>query len=255
MNDWNPRTPWIDVRLESEVALITLQRPEKLNALTHEMRLDLVQALQLFGGGSRARGVVLTGAGRAFSAGQDLTDPALDATADLRTGVESFHELTRAALRTAVPTVAVLNGLVVGRACEFTLCLDRRIAGPQAGCYLPENGIGLVISNAASLFLPRLLGPAAATDFVLRSRRVDAEEAARLGLVDELVEEEVVAAAIDWVRSANPENSATAEHVRLLRPPLEEVDAAMARETTAAIDAWRRGVSSAGIRRFAQTKT
>lgn len=256
MSNWNPRTPWIDVRTESEVAVVTLQRPEKLNALTHELRLDLAEALRLFGDGTRARGVVVTGSGTAFSAGQDLTDPALIEPADgVAKAVESFHDLTRAALQTVVPTVAALNGLAVGGASEFTLCLDRRIASKEAGYYLPENGIGLVISNASSLLLPRLLGPSAARDFVLRSRRVDATEAASLGLVDEVVDGDVVAAAVEWVRAASTENSATAEHVRLLRPTLQEIDAAMVRETAAAAEAWKRGVSSTGVARFASRRS
>lgn len=255
MADWDPGTPWLDVRLDSEVAVITLSRPDKLNALTHQLRLDLARALRIFGDGTRARGVVVTGSGSAFSAGQDLNDPALEEPDGVQHAVESFHDLTRAALETVVPTVAALNGLAVGGACEFTLSLDRRIACPSAGYYLPENGIGLVISNASSFLLPRLIGASAAADFVLRSRRVDAAEAVRLGLVDEVLDGEVVTAAVTWVLAASPDGSATAEHVGLLRPPLSEIEAVMNRETKAAAGAWERGVSSAGVARFADHRS
>src|SRR5262249_60482471 len=71
--------------------------------------------------------------------------------------VELFHDITRAALETELPVVGALNGIAVGGACEMTLCFDARIGTPAAEFFLPENSIGLTISNASSLLLPRLV--------------------------------------------------------------------------------------------------
>lgn len=251
---WTPETGRITAQVRREVAVLTLNRPEKLNALTIEMRHELAAALRRFGDGTRARGVVLTGAGRAFCAGEDLTqvdDPGTDIT----TAIESFHELTRTTLATSVPTVAAINGLAVGGASELTLCFDSRLGSAQAGYFMPENHIGLVISNATSLLLPRLMGTAAAARLVLESRRLDAQEAHAAGLLDDIVDGDVVEAAIDRIHAWTGTNTATAAHLRLLRPQPEEVEAAMSRETTVARQVWEAGTSQAGVAEFWHQKT
>ena len=95
------------------VAVLTLDRPEKLNALDLAMRLRLATVIRELGTGGLVRGIVLTGAGRAFSAGADLQDP-LTTDAEVREAFESVHDITRAVLETRVPVVAAVNGLAVG---------------------------------------------------------------------------------------------------------------------------------------------
>lgn len=249
MNDWTPKTGFIATTLNRDVAVITLNRPDKLNALTIEMRHDLAAALRHYGDGTNARGIVLTGAGRAFCAGEDLTQIASERT-DFGEAIESFHELTRATLAAAVPTVAALNGLAVGGASELTLCFDGRIGTSDAGYFLPENHIGLVISNATSLLLPRLIGSAAATKLVLESRRLDSTEALNVGLLDEIVDGDIVEAAVDRIHLWTGQNSTTAAHLQLLRPQPHEVNAAMHRETAVAQNVWEAGTSRAGVADF-----
>lgn len=259
-HDWASSTGLVDVTLNREVAVIALNRPDKLNALTLPMRRDLADAIRYFGDGHRTRGLVLTGRGRAFSAGEDLTSAERpDNEAAVRAAIESFHDLTRAVLATRVPTVAAVNGLAVGGACEFTLCFDARIGSPKTEIFLPENHLGLVVSNAASLLLPRLLGPSRATRFVLESRRVGAAEASQWGLLDKVVDDElneetrdgpVVDCAIDLIHAWAPPGSATAAHLTLLRPSLTDVEDAMTRETEIAERVWTTGASRAGIEEF-----
>lgn len=103
----------IEITERDEVALITLARPEKLNALTAQMRRDLAAAVRGHGDGKSVKGIVVTGTGRAFSAGEDLREAA---GKSLLEEVELFHDMTRAVLETRVPVVAAVNGMAVGGA-------------------------------------------------------------------------------------------------------------------------------------------
>ncbi|MFI7127522.1 enoyl-CoA hydratase/isomerase family protein [Nonomuraea sp. NPDC050153] len=235
----------IEVTERDEVALITLARPEKLNALTAGMRRDLAAAIRACG--KDARGIVVTGTGRAFSAGEDIHEAA---GKSLIEEVELFHDMTRAVLETRVPVVAAVNGLAVGGAAEWTLCFDTRIGTPAAEYFLPENHLGLSISNAAGYLLPRLVG-ARALRLVLDSTRMTAEQALATGLLDEIVApERLLDAATERVRHWTRPGTATAVHLALLRPSLDEVERAFERETEAARQVDESGIAREGMSRF-----
>lgn len=240
---------FLDADVVRDVAVLTLRRPEKLNAMDVTTRLRLAALIREFGTGERVRGIVLTGEGRAFSAGEDLQSaPSTDA--EFRAAFASFHDITRAILETRVPVVAAVNGLAVGGASEITLCCDARIGTRATEYYQPENGRGITISNASSVLLRRLIG-SHAMRMVLGSPRVRADEALRIGLLDEIVEPDaLIGRAIDTVIEWTPEGNTTALHLALLRPQAEEVEAAFAREDRAAMTAWESGVLSAGIKGF-----
>ncbi|MGY1581922.1 AMP-binding protein [Streptomyces sp. MN13] len=244
---------FLDVDVVRDVAVLTLRRPDKLNAMDVATRLRLAAAVREFGTGDRARGIVLTGEGRAFSAGEDLQSaPSTDA--ELREAFESFHDITRAILHTRVPVVAAVNGLAVGGASEITLCCDARIGTRATEYYQPENGRGLTISNASSVLLGRLVG-SHAMRLVLGSPRIGADEALRIGLLDEIVEPDaLIGRAVDTVIEWTPEGNTTALHLALLRPRAEEIEAAFGREDLAARQAWDSGVLSAGIESFWSAK-
>jgi enoyl-CoA hydratase/carnithine racemase len=253
MAAWGEESGHVEVAVRDGVAVVTLRRPDKLNALSSAMRRELAAIFRYFGdaSGTRAvRGLVVTGTGRAFSAGMDLREAADLPPGGLVTDVELFHDLTRTALRTRVPVVAALNGIAVGGACEMTLCFDARIGTPAAEFFLPENNIGLTISNAASVLLPRLVGPAAMR-LVMESARIDAEQALLLGLLDQIVEPSgLIEAAIGLVHRWTRPGAATAAHLRLLRPSLALVEQAMAAETEAASGPEAERTALAGISRF-----
>ncbi|MET7332350.1 enoyl-CoA hydratase/isomerase family protein [Nonomuraea sp. NPDC005650] len=235
----------IEVTERDDVALITLARPEKLNALTAGMRRDLAAAVRACG--KDARGIVVTGTGRAFSAGEDIHEAA---GKSLIEEVELFHDMTRAVLETRVPVVAAVNGLAVGGAAEWTLCFDTRIGTPAAEYFLPENHLGLSISNAASYLLPRLVG-ARALRLVLDSTRMTAEQALATGLLDEIVApERLLDAAAERVRHWTRPGTATAVHLALLRPSPDEVERAFERETEAARQVDESGIAREGMSRF-----
>jgi enoyl-CoA hydratase/carnithine racemase len=247
---WGAESGYIEVSVSEAVAVVTLRRPDKLNALTAAMRRELAAVLRHFGDGHSVRGIVVTGAGRAFSAGLDLKEAAQLPPGGLIADVELFHDITRAALQTRVPVVAALNGIAVGGACEMTLCFDARLGTPAAEYFLPENNIGLTISNASSVLLPRLVG-AKAMRLVLEAARIGAGDALAIGLLDEIVEEAgLVEAAIGLVHRWTQPGAATAAHLRLLRPPLAEIEQAMAAESEAASGPDAAGLAAAGINRF-----
>ncbi|GAA2817778.1 enoyl-CoA hydratase/isomerase family protein [Nonomuraea rubra] len=235
----------IDVTVRDEVALITLARPDKLNALTSAMRADLAAAVREHG--TRSRGIVVTGTGRAFSAGEDIHQAV---GRSLVEEVESFHDMTRAVLETRVPVVAAVNGLAVGGAAEWALCFDARIGTPAAEYFFPENRIGLSISNAASQLLPRLVG-GRALRLVLDSARTSADDALAAGLLDEIVPAEtLVEAAIARVHRWTAPGTATTVHLALLRPSAAEVERAFQAETEAAKQVEASGIAQAGMAAF-----
>jgi len=104
---------YLNVHIEGEVAVLTLNRPDKLNAMDASTRVRLAQTIRRFGTGDVVRGIVLTGTGRAFSAGEDLqTVPTT--YPEIRDAFATFHDITRAILETRVPVIAAVNGIAVG---------------------------------------------------------------------------------------------------------------------------------------------
>ncbi|MET9834537.1 enoyl-CoA hydratase/isomerase family protein [Streptomyces sp. NPDC006385] len=237
----------LTIAVDKGVAVIALSRPAKLNALTRAMRRDLADLLRHYGEGSRARGVVITGRGRSFSAGMDLREvagPELDLLAEM----ELFNDITRAALTAEIPVVAALNGLAVGGAGEMALSFDARIATARAAISWPETSVGLTVSNAASLFLPRLAGTSRARHLIMNSARLNASQALDLGLLDDIVEpDDLVPAAIRLIHQWTQPGSSTAAHLRLMRPSLRAVETAMAREAAAVRQVQESGIAQAGI--------
>ncbi|WP_419717487.1 AMP-binding protein [Gordonia malaquae] len=243
------------VEVTREVAVITLRRPEKLNALTAPMRRRLSALIREYGAGDKARGIVLTGTGRAFSAGEDLA-AAPTSFEEMRESFESFHDVTRAVIETRVPVIAAINGIAVGGASEITLCCDARFGTPQTEYYQPENGRGLTVSNASSILLPRIVR-SHAMRMVLASERIGADEALEIGLLDEIVEPEALLdRAVDTVHAWTPEGvNNTALHLELLRPSIEEIESAFEREDAAADESWNSGAFTAGVQGFWNART
>ncbi|MFE6612102.1 AMP-binding protein [Amycolatopsis sp. NPDC057786] len=251
--DLGARRGFLGVDVIRDVAVLTLRRPEKLNALDVATRRRLAAVIREFGTGERVRGIVLTGEGRAFSAGEDLQS-APSTESGMREAFASFHDITRAILETRVPVIAAVNGIAVGGASEITLCCDTRIGTPETEYFQPENSRGITISNASSVLLRRLVGNHAMR-VVLGSPRVRADEALRIGLLDEIVEPgALIGRAVDTVIEWTPEGNTTALHLALLRPQAEDVEAAFTREDLAAAEAWESGALTAGIRAFLSAK-
>lgn len=247
-------TQTIQVFTERDVAIIKIDRVEKLNALTQAMRIAIAQYIRAYGAPGQARGIVITGTGAAFSAGEDLKQTGVGGIEELLGAVETFHDISRAILESEVPVIAAVNGLAVGGASEVAMSCDARIGTAQSAFMLPENRIGVTISNGSSMFLQRLLGQHARR-VVLESPRIESVEAEAIGLLDTIVAEaELLNASVDLAHRWNPIGSASALHLRLLRPSLTDFEAAVARENEMATEAWERGILQAGLERFWSSK-
>lgn len=241
----------IEVEFRDHIAIVRIARPEKLNALSIPMLEDLRSALRQLGSEERVAGIVVTGVGRAFSAGDDLPATESLEKSDFDTLLGLFQDLTRAVLASEVPVIAALNGIAVGGAAEFTLACDARVGHFGSDYLFPENNVGLTISNGSTYLLPRLLG-SRALPLVLDGRRIPGAEAREAGLIDYYVgsPDEVVPKAIEVIRTWVDRGLATRFHLRLLRPLTEEVEAAIERENSVGAEAWAAGTALEGIKRF-----
>lgn len=176
------------MEVDGAVATLTLDRPQALNALTIPMKRALLAALKGIAADRSVRVVVLTGAGRAFCAGQDLAErddpaaPALDI--ELR---ERYNPIIQALRSMGQPVIAAINGVAAGAGASLAFACDLRIAAPEARFVLAFGRIGLAPDSAATWFLPRLVGAARAAELALIGSPVSADEALRIGLVSRVV--------------------------------------------------------------------
>jgi enoyl-CoA hydratase/carnithine racemase len=175
----------LDVRREGDVTVLTLQREEKLNAISAQLEGELLAALSEEVGTSRC--VVFAGAGKAFSAGADINefrDADAESIAAYYRGTGDVYERIAAL---PIPTIGAIHGWCLGGALELALAFDFRIADETAVFGLPEVQLGIIPSSGGTHRLVRLLGPAKAKELMLLGRRFDAQDAKGLGLVTEVV--------------------------------------------------------------------
>jgi len=176
------------VEVEGPVATLTLDRPEALNALTVPVKVALREALESIADDRAVRAVILTGAGRAFCAGQDLAERAQPDAAPLDIEVrERYNPIVRLLRSMGQPVIAAVNGVAAGAGASLAFACDLRIASESARFMLAFGRIGLVPDSGASWFLPRLVGPAKAAELALLNDPIEAADALRLGLVSKVV--------------------------------------------------------------------
>ncbi|GAB3200727.1 enoyl-CoA hydratase/isomerase family protein [Nocardioides hungaricus] len=173
------------------MALVTLNRPDELNAFNPAMHHDLVQLWPLLADDRSLRSVVLTGAGRAFSAGGDfawMSEINADPRAASRSATEA-EQLISAMTRFPLPVVAAVNGPAVGLGCSLSILSDLVVAADTAHFSDPHVAIGLVAGDGG-VFLPLLTGMHAAKEFLFLGSRVRATEAVAMGLANRVVPSE-----------------------------------------------------------------
>lgn len=192
------------------VAVVRLNRPGRLNAVTPELVEDLITALRGISVDEGVGAVVLTGAGRAFCSGHDLRQPPPEQ--EPRARLERLQEVTRTLRALPQPVVAAVHGYAIGAGAEFALGCDLVLAADDAVFAFPEAGLGLSVTGAASRLLPLLVGPLRAKELVLRGERVDAATAAGMGMVNRVVAaSELETTATEWARdlAARPATAVT----------------------------------------------
>lgn len=197
----------IQVSVADGVATVTLNRPDRHNALGSRIVEELGEVLEEIEGSGEVRVLILTGAGeRAFCSGVDLKERG-EMDADERWAHNrALNAFTERLARLQIPTIAAINGLAFGGGLEITLACDFRLAVEEARFALPEVGIGIVPGAGGTQRLPRLVGPTRAKELILTGRRIDTRAALEMGLVSKVVPaSSLMAEAQNWAReiSAN----------------------------------------------------
>ncbi len=177
------------------VATITLNRPDKLNSFTVEMHGELRAALKSVAGDGTTRCLLLTGAGRGFCAGQDLSDRVMNpdlggAAPDLGESLEHrYNPLVRTIRALEMPVVCAVNGVAAGAGANLALACDIVLAAQSANFIQAFCKIGLVPDSGGTWTLPRLVGPARATALAMLGDKLPAEQAAQWGMIWRCVED------------------------------------------------------------------
>lgn len=175
----------IDLERRGPIAIVTMNRPEALNAFNGKQLRLLAETFDEIGNDGSIRCVVLTGAGeRAFAAGADIKEMKdLDGVSGLAFG-RAGHRATRSVEELPQPVIAAVNGFALGGGCELALAADIRLASENAVFAQPEVTLGIPPGWGGSQRLPRLVGPGLAAELIFTGRRVKADEALRIGLVN-----------------------------------------------------------------------
>jgi 2-(1,2-epoxy-1,2-dihydrophenyl)acetyl-CoA isomerase len=191
-----PTEPVLLIDDDQGVRTLTLNRPSAFNSLTRELKEDLLAALGAAAADDTVRAVVLTGAGRAFCAGQDLKEHIglLQANdpAPLSTVERHYNPIVRALTELPKPVIAAVNGTAAGAGASFAYACDLRIAAESAKFLMAFAGVGLTADSGGSWTLPRLIGYGRAMEMMLLAKPVDAARALEVGMVTEVVADDAV---------------------------------------------------------------
>ncbi|MBY0240442.1 MAG: 2-(1,2-epoxy-1,2-dihydrophenyl)acetyl-CoA isomerase PaaG [Burkholderiaceae bacterium] len=182
--------------ISNGIATLTLNRPDKLNSFTQAMHLEVRAALEQVQADKSVRVLVLTGAGRGFCAGQDLSDRAVEPGAkgvDLGESVEKFYAPLVLTLRSLpMPVICAVNGVAAGAGANLALACDIVIAGQSASFIEAFCKLGLIPDTGGTWHLPRLIGLARATGLAMLGEKLTAERAEAWGLIWKSVPDEVL---------------------------------------------------------------
>jgi 2-(1,2-epoxy-1,2-dihydrophenyl)acetyl-CoA isomerase len=183
------------------IARLTLNRPDKLNSFTVAMHTEVRDALARVEADQTVRVLVLTGAGRGFCAGQDLSDRAVapgQAPVDLGQSIEKYYApLVLTLRRLPLPVICAVNGVAAGAGANITLACDLVIAARSANFIEPFCKLGLIPDTGGTYFLPRLVGTARAMGLALLGDKLPAEQAAAWGLIWKCVDDDKLVAETD----------------------------------------------------------
>jgi enoyl-CoA hydratase len=208
------------------IARVTVNRPDKLNALNDTVIAELGQAIARIETESDIRGAIITGAGsKAFVAGADIGELARQGTFDGKARALVGQGVFRRIERCGKPVIAAVNGFALGGGCELAMACHVRIASESAKFGQPEAKLGIAPGYGGSVRLPRLVGKGRALELLLTGGMIDAAEAYRIGLVNRVVPADQLLAETEKMLRTMLENGPLA-----LRVSIEAVDSAL--ETT-----------------------
>jgi len=210
----------------SSVCILTLNRPEAMNSYNMALHDAMIEAIEAADVDPSVRVIVMTGAGRAFCAGADISEgfggAGLDSVPLTHNGIsrDAGGILNLAIFNCDTPIIGAINGAAVGIGATMTLAMDLRIASKKSKFAFPFARRGIVFDGAASWFLPRLVGFAKASEWILKGNIMMAEELREAGLISELCEpEDVLPRALEVAKdiAVNCSPTSTANNKRLLR--------------------------------------
>lgn len=172
---------------QAPVAVVSLNRPKVLNAMNHQLWLDLKNALEMVRCDPEIKVLILTGKGRAFSTGADLKDSKGRSQEAYRSYLEELQEASRKLLYFEKPTIAAINGYALGSGYELALACDLRIAAHEAQIGSPEAKVASSVTGGALRLVQNLVGPGKAKELMFTGEYIDGREAERIGLVNRSV--------------------------------------------------------------------
>jgi len=177
----------ISVERRDEIAIVSLNRADKLNAISRAMLRQLTEIFKTLASEKSLRAIILTSAGeRAFSAGTDLSE-LIDVPAEqAREVADGGQQLCNDVENCPVPVIAAINGIAAGAGCELALASHLRIASPNASFSLPENKLGIIPGYGGTQRLAREVGHGRAFEILLTARTVHSDEALRIGLINRI---------------------------------------------------------------------
>lgn len=177
--------------IKGSVGCITLNRPEKYNSFTRELALSMQEALKRCRDEESIRAILITGAGKAFCAGQDLGEVTQENPPSLTTILsEHLNPIIQLIREIEKPIVAAVNGVAAGAGANVALACDITVAAPKASFIQAFSKIGLIPDSGGTFFLPRLVGMQRAAAYMMLGDKVSAGEAARVGMIYQVLEDE-----------------------------------------------------------------
>jgi enoyl-CoA hydratase/carnithine racemase len=189
-----PELETLRIEVEDQIGTLTLDRPKVLNAMSPELIGELVTAAAWLADRAQLRALIVTGAGRAFSAGGDVTwfkrgleESGEFLSADVRRGAEVLHQAIVDFRRIPYPVIGAVNGVAAGAGFSLTLMCDTRIASEDAAFVCAYGRIGASPDGGMTYFLPRVVGPARALELLLNDPLISAAQARDEGIVAEIV--------------------------------------------------------------------
>lgn len=190
----------IDLKVIDEFSVLTINRPEALNALSFKLIEEISQAIDI-AAKSKTRALIITGAGaKSFCAGADIKELQNRSLRDQREGAELGQSVFAKLDSLPIASIALVNGYAFGGGLELALACSLRVATPNARFGLPEIKLGLIPGYGGTQRLPRLVGQARALDMILTGRPVDVGEALAIGLINRQVELPGIEAAFAYGR-------------------------------------------------------
>jgi enoyl-CoA hydratase len=183
---------------EANIGVVTLNRPDALNALSMDLLTELDRLLDEIRGDEKIRVVVITGAGRAFSVGADLREAQKLDPEGVKNFIQFGQRLFDKIEAFDKPVVAALNGFTLGGGVELALACDIRVASEDARIGNPEVAVGLIPAWGGTVRLPKIVGRGKAAELILTGGQIDAKEAERIGLVNKTVTADELNSTVMW---------------------------------------------------------